>query len=110
MAAAALIKLTAPTGDTLMADPIYVIDENNRPGMIDSKVQELAMDFAFIGVDPQEEIIMLQVRQQENPGQDNVVLKVIRKPFINLLWLGTFILTAGFLISIYRRTQENKRK
>ncbi|MEM7513241.1 MAG: cytochrome c biogenesis protein CcsA, partial [Bacteroidota bacterium] len=72
VAAAALIKLTAPTGDTLMADPIYVIDENNRPGMIDSRVQELAMDFAFIGVDPQNEVIMLQVRQQENPGQDNV--------------------------------------
>lgn len=110
VAAAALLKLSTTSGDTLLADPIYVIDQNNRPGMIDSKVKELAMDFAFIGVDPQREVIMLQVRQQENAGQDTVVLKVIRKPFINLLWLGTFILTAGFMISIYRRTQENKRK
>ncbi|MEZ4824756.1 MAG: cytochrome c biogenesis protein CcsA [Bacteroidia bacterium] len=95
-------------GDTLVANPLYVI-EGNRPGMITSQIEELGMDLAFVGITPDQDLIHIQVRQVD-PHSDFVVIKAISKPFINLLWLGTFILVAGFGISIYRRTQESKAK
>lgn len=89
------------------ANPIFLID-GNKPGMISSQIDDLGMDIAFVGVSPEQDLIHLQVRQVD-PQQDYVIIKAISKPFINLLWLGTFILTIGFIISIVRRIQEGKK-
>jgi cytochrome c-type biogenesis protein CcmF len=40
------------------------------------------------------------------PTQDYVILNVISKPWINLLWLGTVVMTLGFALAIWRRTAE----
>ncbi|TAE47520.1 MAG: hypothetical protein EAZ89_17685 [Bacteroidetes bacterium] len=92
--------------DTLIASPIFVI-KNNEPGMISDVVEEAGMELAFVGVDPEKDLVNIQVKFTD-PNSDFVVIKAISKPFINLLWLGTFILTFGFIISIYRRIQENR--
>ncbi|MDX2250350.1 MAG: cytochrome c biogenesis protein CcsA [Bacteroidia bacterium] len=105
-AAAHLIAFSAR--DTFIANPLYVI-EGNRPGMITSQIEELGMDIAFVGITPDKDIVHIQVRQID-PRSDFVVIKAISKPFINLLWLGTFILVIGFGISIYRRVVESRSK
>ena len=107
IAAAAHILAITPR-DTFMVNPIYVI-KGNRPGMISSHIEQLGMDLAFVGITPGEDLIHIQVRQVD-PRSDFVIIKAISKPFINLLWLGTFILVFGFLISIYRRMGENRTK
>jgi len=94
--------------DTFMANPIYTIDKDNKPGMVEDRIDELFLDFAFVDIDPRDGVIRLQVQEQTNPFEDQIIIKAIRKPYINLLWLGTFILTAGFLIAIYRRVNENR--
>jgi cytochrome c-type biogenesis protein CcmF len=35
-----------------------------------------------------------------------VILKALEKPLINLLWIGTLVLTIGFGMAIYRRYSE----
>ena len=40
--------------------------------------------------------------------QDFLTLKVYKFPFINLLWLGTLIMAAGFVVSLVRRIQLNQ--
>ncbi|MBI2428700.1 MAG: cytochrome c biogenesis protein CcsA [Ignavibacteriales bacterium] len=40
---------------------------------------------------------------------DTLVVEASVKPFINLVWIGTFSLIIGFLITIYRRAQEALR-
>jgi cytochrome c-type biogenesis protein CcmF len=40
--------------------------------------------------------------------QDFLTLKVYKFPFINLLWLGTLIMAAGFVVSLVRRIQLNR--
>ncbi|MEL6624402.1 MAG: cytochrome c biogenesis protein CcsA [Bacteroidota bacterium] len=107
VAAAANLKAFR-AGKTYSTQPVFVI-EGNKPGMIQDRIEELGMDFAFVGIEPDKNMVHLQVRYVK-PDADFVIIKAIQKPFINLLWLGTFILTAGFLISIYRRVQESKKK
>ena len=40
---------------------------------------------------------------------DTLVIEASIKPYINLVWIGTFILIIGFLITIIRRGQEALR-
>ena len=49
------------------------------------------LDFAFYKVNPEEETFFFQVRRLLNPTADFVVLKAIRKPYINILWWTLFI-------------------
>jgi len=40
--------------------------------------------------------------------EDFLTLKVLKFPFINLLWLGTFLMAVGFIISMVRRLKPAK--
>ena len=106
-AAANLYVLTA--GRSFQTRPVYTIDANNRPGMVPTALEELFMDFYFVDINPQEQQVRIQAQELTNPFADQVIIKAIRKPMINLLWLGTFLLAFGFMISIYRRTQDLRK-
>lgn len=95
---------------TFTATPVYRIDSENRPATVGAYIEEIEFYLSFVGVDPEKGVFRIQAYEQTESGQDWVVIKAISKPMINLLWLGTFILTFGFLISIYRRVQENRKK
>jgi cytochrome c-type biogenesis protein CcmF len=41
--------------------------------------------------------------------QEVLIVEATIKPFINLVWFGTFALVGGFLITIVRRAQETKK-
>ncbi|GAB2777384.1 cytochrome c biogenesis protein CcsA [Rhabdobacter roseus] len=38
--------------------------------------------------------------------RDFIVMKAIEKPFINVLWLGTFVLVIGFALAAFRRFRD----
>ncbi|MFN0204064.1 MAG: cytochrome c biogenesis protein CcsA [Bacteroidia bacterium] len=105
VAAGANIEVFA-NGKKYNAQPVFTVDQKRTPGMITSDVQELGLTFAFVNVQPESRQISIQVQEKTNAGNDYVVLKALEKPYINFLWLGTFILTAGFGIAIYRRVKE----
>jgi len=49
--------------------------------------------------------------QQQTKKIDTLVVEASIKPYINLVWIGTFALIGGFLITIFRRVQDvNKKK
>ncbi len=93
--------------DTFLIRPVFTI-KDRQPGMIADEIPEIGLEMAFVGVEPESGIMQMQARQV-NPVADHVTIKVIKKPWINLLWLGTFILAFGFGISIFRRASENAR-
>lgn len=94
--------------DTFFANPMYFIAKDNSFSMKEASIDELHLDFAFFKVDPKKGLFHFQIRELENPTSDYIAFKAIKKPYINLLWLGTFVLTFGFLIAIYRRIGENR--
>lgn len=49
----------------------------------------------------------------ENKGikttnKETLITEISIKPFINLVWIGTFILIIGFVLTIFRRIKESK--
>ncbi|MEZ4684802.1 MAG: hypothetical protein R3B47_01635 [Bacteroidia bacterium] len=89
--------------DTVLARPTFLIDKTGKISMTQAPAERMFLDLALVKIDPETEVFSFQAQEKVNPYNDFVVIKAIRKPWINLLWLGTFVLVAGFLLAIYRR-------
>ena len=82
--------------------PTFVI----RGGMIAMppvEADEVGVRAKFTNIDPKTGKFSFAVNTTQ---RDYVVLKAIKKPLINLLWIGTFILIIGFVMAIIRRYRE----
>ncbi len=65
----------------------------------------------FSSVDPSTGQIELTIRGVEQVAEPEWVLLVAEeKPFISVVWLGTFILMAGFSVSILRHWDRERKK
>jgi cytochrome c-type biogenesis protein CcmF len=96
-------------GSILQANPTMLVDAEGQTSQVDVHLQPVGAWFSFLGADPVAKKIIIRIAEEpERP--DYLTFKAIKKPFINLLWLGTFVLTAGFLLAIVRRVREGRRK
>ncbi|MGM0546801.1 MAG: heme lyase CcmF/NrfE family subunit [Bacteroidota bacterium] len=74
------------------------------PGNDDASIQ-------FTSVDPTNGAIDLKIRGIDTEVEEQWVLLVAEeKPFISVVWLGTFLLMAGFSISIFRHWDRERKK
>lgn len=65
----------------------------------------------FTSVDPTNGSIELTIRGvDENVEEQWVLLAAEEKPFISVVWLGTFLLMAGFSVSILRHWDRERKK
>ena len=71
-------------------------------------VKELHSLVTFSEVAPKEKKMVFNIQEQTTFEQDWVVLNARHKPWINLLWLGTFVLVGGFIVAIVRRVKETR--
>lgn len=99
-------------GDTFMARPEFISEDKIR--FKESIVDEAGVMVVFDRVvpDPKNPQNMLFVISSatRRPKMDYIILKAIEFPYINLLWLGTFILIIGFTLAIIQRFKEFKRR
>jgi cytochrome c-type biogenesis protein CcmF len=86
-----------------VAEPILVIGTQSRGGMIPGIIPELGLKFSLMNVHPQTDEISLSISTRQ---KDWVVIKALEKPFVNVLWIGTLVLMAGFGIAMVRRVRE----
>ncbi len=74
------------------------------PGLDDASIQ-------FSSVDPSNGGIDLKIRGIDTEVEEQWVLLVAEeKPFISVVWLGTFLLMAGFSISIFRHWDRERKR
>lgn len=82
------------------ARPSYILTKDrvslNRPEIVEDLGLRIAMDY----IDPEKGKFHFTANTTQ---LGYVILKVVKKPLINILWIGTVVLIIGFLISIYRR-------
>lgn len=105
--AQAHLRVFTDRGEVIEATPQYRIDPENRISVKDFFVEEVHTSFAFVNIDPSKGKMVVQAQEQLNPPEDIVVIQALKKPYINVLWLGTFVLILGFGVAIVRRVREN---
>ncbi|HLX92599.1 MAG TPA: cytochrome c biogenesis protein CcsA [Puia sp.] len=84
------------------ANPAFYVKNNRIVPLIDTVfAQDLAISFNGVG---SEKKLIFGVKESA-AMVPFVALKVLLFPQINILWLGTFIMIAGFAISVFRRVK-----
>ncbi|MFC5626508.1 cytochrome c biogenesis protein CcsA [Algoriphagus winogradskyi] len=85
--------------------PTFII-RNNQVGKLPVVDNELGIKVSLENILPEENKFVFKVNQYQ---KDYVVMKAIVKPYINILWIGTIIMLAGFTVAIFRRFDEFKK-
>jgi cytochrome c-type biogenesis protein CcmF len=69
------------------------------------------IEVQFTRVFPESGKIELTVKGiSEKPKEEWILLTAEEKPFVSLVWLGTFVLMAGFSVSILRHWSRERKK
>ncbi|MCS7004784.1 MAG: cytochrome c biogenesis protein CcsA [Cytophagales bacterium] len=97
------IKVFTKTGEFLLKP--YFIIKDKQVGLIPHTVAELGVRILFEKIDPEKNAFTFQVRTTQ---RDWLILKAVEKPYINLVWIGTFFVSIGLCITAYRRFREIK--
>jgi cytochrome c-type biogenesis protein CcmF len=84
-------------------EPVYLVREVVATS-IPARVKERDVSFSLIKILTEENKLQFMVEQKLNKF---IIMKAIRFPFINVLWLGCFVTVAGIFLSMQRRAKEN---
>ncbi|MBN2731113.1 MAG: cytochrome c biogenesis protein CcsA [Balneolaceae bacterium] len=102
------------SGDAQTLRPLFAIYTNQGKSWSYSPPQKLQgydVSFRFTNIDPQTGEVTLEVEGIDETYKEEWVLVVAEeKPFISVVWLGTFVLMIGFSISIFRHWNRERRK
>lgn len=102
VAVKAVIRVQGEYRDYI-AEPIFVIRNKEYVGRIDDQVNDLAFKISIQNIIPQENAVILAYQTTQ---KDWIIMEAVKKPWINLLWIGTFLLVLGFVVAIRRRYIE----
>ncbi|HYF69250.1 MAG TPA: cytochrome c biogenesis protein CcsA [Ohtaekwangia sp.] len=89
------------------ANPVFII-RNRMVGRIPAEIRDLGIQFTLFNIHPETDEFTVVVNTRQ---KDWIVIRALEKPFINILWLGTVVVMAGFSMAMVRRFREfNKMK
>jgi cytochrome c-type biogenesis protein CcmF len=85
-----------------VAEPVFMI-QNRMIGRIPFEVSDLGVQLTLLNIHPETGDFSIGYATRQ---KDWIVLRALEKPFINVLWIGTVVLMAGFGIAMARRIRE----
>ncbi len=77
--------------------------QDGQVRILPDRSEDLLIHAELIEILPQEEKIRIVLARLQPPPRPYIILKAIVFPFINLLWLGTLLMTLGFVIAAVAR-------
>lgn len=109
----ALIEVThEPTGNTYQVEPLFAVYTEDGESYTYSpplSIDRWEFDVLFTGIFPESDSIELTVNGLDEDFEEDWILVVAeKKPFVSVVWIGTFLLMAGFSISIMRHWRREK--
>jgi cytochrome c-type biogenesis protein CcmF len=101
-----------PSGNAYEVEPLFAVYTEGGSSYIYSPPLEIdrwGMEISFTRIHPESDSIELTVEGLDMEFEEDWVLIVAeKKPFVSVVWLGTFLLMAGFTISIFRHWSREK--
>ena len=80
--------------------PVFMIVNKSQVGQVPDEASELGIKIKLLNIHPDTNEFTFGLSSRQ---KDWVVIKAIEKPYINILWLGTGVLMAGFALAMIRR-------
>lgn len=88
--------------EVLSMKPILVVG-NEFAQASEETLEDAGIRISFVGFNNETKKFKFAVNTTQ---RDYIILKVIEKPMINLLWIGSFVMVFGLIISMVRRIKE----
>ncbi|WP_187262610.1 cytochrome c biogenesis protein CcsA [Pontibacter beigongshangensis] len=85
------------------AHPVLMI-KDQMMGRLPETIEDLGLRITFMNIDTENNRFTIGVNASQ---KDWIILKAIEKPFVNILWIGSIVMSIGFVMAIMRRKQEN---
>ena len=86
-------------GQEYIARPAFLID-NNKVGLIPDVVDDLGVKVYLSSILPKQEKFTVSF---ETTQKNWVIIEAMKKPLINLMWIGFFIMIFGLSLSLVKR-------
>lgn len=93
------IQVSTKEGKLLLKPQLIIKD--GMLGRVPDELAELGIRVVLVNVFPEKNEFEFSVRTSQ---KEWVILKALRKPHINILWIGTLLVLIGFGLGIWRRT------
>lgn len=93
-------------GQEYMMTPAFIIRDNTIGRKAETN-KALGLRVQLNEIDPKTGLFTFGVNATQ---RDFIVMKAFEKPLINLLWIGTFVLMIGFVVSTARRYRDFVKK
>jgi len=107
IAVAAVLDVTyLGTGETRRLSPVYLIMQDRSQQYVQNRLEDWDLTVTFTGMNVDTGSINLFIEGVRVAPEDWLVVQAYEKPFINVMWLGFLLLTAGFGMSTYRRFSD----
>jgi cytochrome c-type biogenesis protein CcmF len=104
VAVKANVRVKGEHGD-YSAFPIFLI-KDKMIGRIPDEISDLGLRISLLNIHPETNEFSIGINARQ---KDWVVIKAMEKPYINVLWIGTLVLMAGFVIAMTRRMREFRK-
>lgn len=109
----ALIRVVhEPTGNAYEIEPLFAVYTEENQSYTYSPpldIDQWEMSVLFSRIHPESDSIELTVIGLDEEFEEDWILVVAEvKPFVSVVWLGTFLLMIGFSISIFRHWAREK--
>lgn len=102
------------SGEVMIIEPLFAVFSEDGQSYVMSPPVNLPnhdLSFQFSKVKPENNSIELSIEGLDEVYEEDWVLVVAeKKPFISVVWLGTFLLMGGFSLSILRHWEREKNK
>jgi cytochrome c-type biogenesis protein CcmF len=100
------------SGSAYEVEPLFAVYTDNELSYTYSpplEIEQWGMEISFTRIHPETNSIELTIDGLDLDFEEDWILIVAeRKPFVSVVWLGTFLLMAGFSISIMRHWSREK--
>lgn len=101
-----------PSGNAFEIEPLFAVYTENEQSYVYSPpldIEQWEMSVLFTRIHPESDSIELSVYGLDEEFEEDWVLVVAEvKPFVSIVWLGTFLLMIGFSVSILRHWKREK--
>ncbi|TNE74077.1 hypothetical protein EP331_02415 [bacterium] len=103
------------TNEKTVLNPLFaIVDVNGNKNMFTPifGIDGFPASIQMVNLVPMSDQIEVHITGIEGEASEDewVLLIAEKKPFVSIVWLGTFIIMAGFSVSIIRRWKEDKNR
>jgi cytochrome c-type biogenesis protein CcmF len=84
------------------AEPMYII-KDQMAGKIPIEVKDIAARISVNSIQPENNSFTFEISTTQ---KDWIIMEAVEKPYINVLWIGTFLVMIGLFVAILRRYDE----